>query len=80
VALQIKSNPQVFEDAARFAARTIRARIGDFGDKDSNEPALLRATARLELLYRGFRLDLRDLRSPWGKQGGGGRGRADKPI
>lgn len=69
VALQIKSNPQVFEDAARFAARTIERELETLATRIRTNPALLRATARLELLYRGFRLDLRTLRSPWGKQG-----------
>jgi hypothetical protein len=58
VALQIKSNPQVFEDAARFAARTIERELETLATKIPNEPGALEGyrevRAALQRLQNGF--------------------------
>lgn len=58
VALQIKSNPQVFEEAARFAARSIERELDNLAAKIPNEPGALEGyrevRATLQRLQNGF--------------------------
>lgn len=58
VVLQIKSNPQVFEEAARFAARSIERELKNLAAKIPNEPGALEGyhevRAVLQRLQNGF--------------------------
>lgn len=58
VALQIKNNPQVFEEAARFAARSIERELENLAAKIPNEPGALEGyrevRAALQRLQNGF--------------------------
>jgi hypothetical protein len=62
-ALQIKSNPQVFEDAARFAARTIERELETLATKIPNEPGAIEGYREVRAALQRLQIGFEDLAS-----------------
>ncbi len=61
VALQIQSNPQVFEDAARFAARTIERELETLATRIPNEPGALEGYREVRAALQRLQTRFEDL-------------------
>lgn len=67
VVLQIKSNPQMFEEAARFAARSIERELENLAAKIPNEPGALEGYREVRTALQRLRNEFEDLAASVGQ-------------